>query len=295
MTKGRIALPKGRPPSASVESTWFEARMCMPDTPDDLNGEGLREWHRLEPFLTALNRVSRLDAQALYNYCLYWGRFSDLMQRHFTEGESLVADGPSCEILHPLLPELIGYAREMMTIASEFGLTARSRDLEGDHHNRIPTELKRLYGNRSKVADSKLAESILPMLPDWDESDLVPPPWMAREAVEIYESVTRELRNVDLFTPVDKIHMCCLACLAELTKRADSELRDDYVPVLNKKTGDVQYQKAHPLHKGIRELGKISREYWTAYGMTPRARKIFGNEQPAEKKVRPMFFKGKQA
>jgi P27 family predicted phage terminase small subunit len=271
----------------------------MPLAPDELSKEALTEWKRLEPFLVGLNRVAEIDAEPLYAYCTYWGRFASLMANHFAdESASLTADGPTCEVIHPLLPELIGYAREMMSIAAEFGLTARSRDLDGNDPRKIPAAVKRFYGNRRKVADSKLPDSVIPMLPDWDERDLEPPMWINARAATIYRSLGSQLRNLDLFTPIDKIHICTLACLGDLFRRANEQLKNDFVPVFSKRENEdgelsVMYEKAHPLHKAIKELGKIAKEYWTAYGMSPRARKIFDGEQPAEKKERPLVFKGK--
>lgn len=299
MAKGRIALPAGRPPNPVQDNTWRVAATAMPQTPDELTGEARREWTRLEPFLVSLNRVSELDVEPLYAYCVYWGRFSALMASHFADDNAkLYADGPTCIVVHPLLPELIGYAREMLAIASEFGLTARSRDLDGNDPRKIPSMLKRLYGNRRKVAESKIPDSVIPMLPEWDAADLEPPIWMGARCAKLYRHLGDQLRNIDLFTPIDKIHICSLACLGDLLRRADDQLKDDLVPVYSKKPNEdgeheLQYEKAHPLHKVLKELGKIAREYWTAYGMTPRARKIFDKEQSGEKKARPLVFKGK--
>lgn len=304
MPKGRIALPnnnsqRGRPPTPVKETTWKIAPTAMPSAPGGLSREARIEWDRLEPFLVGLNRVAEIDAEPLFAYCTYWGRFASLMAKHFTDEDALLtADGPTCEVIHPLLPELIGYAREMMAVASEFGLTARSRDLDGDDPRKIPSAVKRFYGNRRKVAESKLPESIIPLLPDWDDRDLEPPMWMNARAAATYRTLGDQLRNLDLFTPIDKIHICTLACLSDLFKRADEQLKNDFTPVWSKRENEdgefaVMYEKAHPLHKAIKELGKIAREYWTAYGMTPRARKIFDGEESTAKKERPLVFKGK--
>jgi phage terminase small subunit len=264
-----------------------------------MSREARAEWDRLEPFLVGLNRVSEIDAEPLMTYCTYWGRFASLMAAHFADDDAeLTADGPTCEVVHPLIPELIGYARELMVIAAEFGLTARSRDLDGNDPRKIPSAIKRFYGNRRKVGEGKLPESVLPMLPDWDDRDLDPPIWMNARTAGLYRQLGSQLRNLDLFTPIDKIHICTLACLGDLFRRANEQLKNDFVPVYNKRENEdgeftVAYEKAHPLHKWMKEIGKIAKEYWTAYGMSPRARKIFDGEQPTAKKERPLVFKGK--
>lgn len=297
MGKGRITLPgkKGRPAKPVLDNTWKVANTEMPGAPSELNSEGLAEWKRLEPFLTALNRVSLIDEQALYAYCLEWGLFAGLMRDHFSDEDCrLLVDGPTHDVTHPLLSELIGYAKDILTISGHFGLNARERDLDGKDPRRIPSVLKRFYGNRSKVAESKIPESIIPMLPEWDETDLHPPLWMNLRATTEYEKIGQELRHLDLFTPIDKIHLCTIACLGDLQVRACGELRQDLIPVYIKRDGEeeVAYEKANPLHKAIRDLTKILSEYWQAYGMTPRARKIFDTDRATEKKARPVVFRG---
>jgi phage terminase small subunit len=272
---------------------WKVAKTEMPAEPSELKGEALIEWKRLEPFLVSLGRVSRLDVEPLTAYCIAWGRFANIMRNHFAEDNArLTADGPTCEVQHPLIQELLGYAREMLETAGQFGLTARSRDLDGDDPRKIPSVLKRLYGNRRKVAMGSLPESVIPMLPEWDEDDIRPPLWMGDRATQIYYDTVEQLRHVDLFTPVDRIHICALACIGDLFKRADEMLTDDFVPVVSKMTGETTYEKAHPLHRTIRDMMKMAREYWLAYGMSPRARRIFDGEQKTEAKIRPVIFRG---
>jgi phage terminase small subunit len=293
MGKGRIALPKGRPPKPLPNTIWKVAPTEMPQPPEELKGEGLVEWRRLEPFLLAIDRVALIDQQPLYSYCLSWGRFASIMRSHFAqEDASLVADGPTCEIVHPLVPELLGYAKDMLHISGQFGLNPRDRDLDCKFATQMPSMLKRFYGNRSKVAEGRLPESIVPMLPDWDENDLLPPLWMNERMVRTYLSIGEELRNLDMFTPIDKIHICAIACLGDLQMRADEELVNDFTPVVSKMTGEVSYEKAHPLHKVIRDMTRMLADYWLAYGMSPKARRRLDTEKSTNKKVRPVIFTG---
>ncbi len=294
MGKGRIPIPgkRGRPPAPVEETTWKVAPAKMPPTPAELTGEGLAEWTRLEPYLLAIDRVSDVDSQALHAYCLYWHRFSYLMATYFADESALLySDGPTCEVPHPLLPDLIGFARDLIGFAGDFGLTARSRDLDGNHGNRIPAALKRFFGNRRKVAESKIPESVIPMMPKWESID--PPLWANRRIAKLYQEAVSQLELLDLFTPLDYAPVVVMCCLQDLLLRANEQLRYDFTEVLDKKTGDVLYVKSHPLYQVLRQLGDVNRHYWKGYGMNPRSRKIFASEKTDTKKERPVVFKGK--
>jgi len=295
MGKGRTPEPgkRGRPAKPPRETTWKLAETIMPAKPEELTGIAAEQWHLLEPYLVALDRVTHVDRQPLTAYCIIWQRISLLANDHFSDSSTLLwADGPSCEVVHPLLPELMGYCQALHKIAIEFGLTARSRDLDGMNGNKIASWLKRLVGNTAKKAESSIPESKIPLLPKWSDEDMEPPMWMNTRMLEEYDYLATHLINLDLFTPLDKPHLCILAMLNDLVYRANDQLRDDWTYVHDKKTGEVLYKKAHPLHQVIRDLIKVQREYWKAYGMSPLARRIFGDEERSETAARPLIFKG---
>lgn len=281
---------RGRPAKPVRDTTWFAPPANMPAAPSDLTGAAASEWERLRPLLESLSRVSRIDILPLVEYCSAWGRFEHLMREHFrSETDDLDAEGPSSRVAHPLLAPLLDSANAILMYGEQWGLTARSRDLDGN--NRIPTEVKRLFGNRHKIAESKIPESVVPMLPPWQTEDMEPPLWMNDKARNLYNTVGTDLSNLDMFTPLDRIHLIVMCCLHELILRAHEQITNDLVEVTNKE-GEVKYERANPLYEVINKLTAVTKKYYAAYGMTAQARRLLPKEEKTEAK-RPLIFKGR--
>lgn len=280
----------GRPPKPVKDTTWFVAPTEMPQTPDDLTGEARHEWSRLGPYLEAVNRVSKIDALPLLEYCLAWGRFDHIMANHFhSHGHDLDAEGPSSRVAHPLLAPLVDSANVIFTYGEQWGLTARSRALDGNKH--VPAEIKKLFGNRRKVAESKIPSSILPMMPEWCDDDIKPPVWANDRVREMYTSVGAELRNLDLLTPLDRVQLIVMVTLHDLLLRAHEQLTDDLVAVMSKQ-GEHRYDRANPLYEVINKITVTTRRFYMAYGMTAKARRLLPSEEKVESS-RPLVFRGK--
>ena len=295
MGKGRFALTasqRGRPPSPIEDDNWKIAKTCMPDMPVLPNMDAQEEWGRIAPYLLALDRVSQVDRQALTAYCVQWSQFVRLMRERFTDDNVLLyTDGPSCEVIHPLLPPLLRAARSTIRLAGQFGMTARTRDLESDNGNRKASALKRLMGNRRKIAEGKLAPSVLPMLPDFSAGDMAPPNWMNDRAREEYNRLGRELEVLDLFTPLDLTPLAISSSLFDLYLRGVEQMTDLETMVLDK-DGEVVAFKEHPLHKAVISIHDVLHFLWKDYGQTPRYRKVFNGEQKPKGKEIPLVFRG---
>lgn len=280
---------RGRPAKPAKDTVWFAPATQMPASPNELQGAARSEWERLRPYLEAISRVSRIDVLPLAEYCLAWGRFEHLMAEHFhKETDDLDADGPSSRVAHPLIAPLVDAANTILAYGEEWGLTARSRDLDGQ--KRIPAEIKRLFGNRRKVAEGKIPDSILPMLPEWQDDEMAPPIWANDRVRRLYTETGTELRNLDLFTPLDRIQLVVMCCLHDLLLRAHEQLTDDLVEVLSKE-GECRYERANPLYEIINKFTAVTRKYYSAYGMTAKARRLLPSEEKVESK-RPVIFTG---
>jgi P27 family predicted phage terminase small subunit len=281
---------RGRPTKPEPDKTWFVAQTQMPLAPDELTGSARSEWQRLKPYLESLLRVTRLDRLPLAEYCLAWGRFHDLMDRHFAKDtDDLDADGPSSRVAHPLLAPMLDAARIVLKYGEEWGLTARSRDLDGA--SKIPSEIKRLFGNRRKVAETKIPDSIMPLLPSWQDEEMALPLWANDRVRRLYNEVGTELQNLDLFTPLDRVQLIVLCCLHDIILRAHEQLTNELVEVLSAQ-GEVKYERANPLYEVITKFTVVVRQYYSAYGMTAKARRLLPSEEKVEAK-RPIIFKGK--
>jgi P27 family predicted phage terminase small subunit len=183
-------------------------------------------------------------------------------------------------------------------MAGQFGITARTRELENDHGNRKSNALKSLMGNQRKVAESKLKSSVIPLLPDWQSQDTACPDWMPSRAMAEYYEIAKGLSGLDLFTPLDRTPLVVGCCLYELLLRSVEQMKDLFTEVTKMEQVDDEeweertYQKEHPLHLVQSQLMGILHKLWKDYGMTPRYRRIFNGEQKKEKAV-PFEFKPK--
>lgn len=295
MGKGRFAVGHnqrpGRPPSPVEDNNWKLAPTAMPDIPN-LPAPAAREWDRIARYLIALDRVAAVDRQALTTYCLEWAKFQRIMATELARDHiALFGPGQSCEVLHPLIPPLLRAAKSILRVAGLFGMTARTRDLESDHGNRKASALKRLMGNQRKIAEGKLAPSILPMLPDFGEADLQPPKWLNPRALDEFNRLGSELEKLDLFTPLDIAPLVVASSLFDLYLRASEQMTDMTVAVYNKLGEEVAY-KEHPLWKGMTDMQDVLHAVWKDYGQTPRYRRVFNGERKVEGKEIPLVFKG---
>lgn len=284
----------GRSPKIDPDhnAAWKIAPTAMPDMPR-MGPVATAEWHRIERYLIALDRVAAIDRQALALYCQEWALFSRIMEDELADSYvKLYCPGRSCEVINPVLPPLLRAAKSIIRVAGTFGMTARTRDLESDHGNRKATALKRLMGNQRKIAEGKLAPSILPILPDFGPADMQPPDWMNDRAREEFERLGRELEALDLFTPLDLTPLVVVSSLFDLYQRGSEQLRDLTTEVHDKDGNGVAY-KEHPLLRVMTDISDVMHILWKDYGQTPRYRKIFNGERRKEDKEVPLIFKGR--
>ncbi len=279
-----------------IDDQWALAKTQMPEPPATLAGDALAEWNRIGDYLIALDRVSLLDRQSLSAYCLHWGMFARIMREELSDPTmKLYEFGSSCEVAHPLLGPLNRNAEIIIKVAGQFGMTARTRHLEGDHGNRKSIAEKKLEGNRRKVAEAYLERSVIPLMPEWDKADMAPPSWMNDRAKEEFISIGQELQHLDLYTPIDWVPLSVMCCLFDLYLRAGEQLVDLTTVVMDRQGNEIGI-KPHPLHKASGALFDTLQFIWKDYASTPRFRKIFDGERKVrQKKEIPLVFKGKFA
>ncbi len=286
----------GRTPTPLEEDNWKIAATEMPSPPDALTGDARQEWNRIGKYLVGLDRVAAVDRQALTAYCTQWSRFAGIMKNDLASSlATLSVDGPRCEIVHPLVPPLVRSAKITIKLAGQFGLTARTRDLESDHGNRKASALKKLMGNQRKVAEGKVGpRTVIPMLLDWTPEEMLPPFWVNSRVAAEFDLLGGQLTTLDLFTPLDVVPITIACCLFDLYLRAGEQMVDLYTSVIGK-DGEESYQKEHPLHKVQSEIHDTLQAVWKDYGQTPRFRKVFNGERKTDRKEVPIIFKGRFA
>lgn len=259
--------------------------------------EAQAEWDRLEPFLISLGRVAEHDKQALATYCLSWLQFSRLYQSEFAEPWALLyADGPKCEVIHWAIPPLLRYANVVYSLAGQFGMTARTRDLEGTHGNKKSNAEKSLEGNRRKVAEHKLKDTVTPLLTKWDSPDTACPDWLPSRAMAEYYEISKILNNLNLFTPLDRTTLSIGCAMYDLLVRCSEQMKSLHTEVHKMEKVDDEeweeriFRKEHPLHIAFGDITQFLHKVWKDYGMTARYRRIFNNEEKREKEI-PIEFK----
>lgn len=99
----------------------------LPDPPDFLGAEALREWHRLARRLYEAGLLSTVDTSALAAYCTAYGRWEQA-ERQLREFRDLVVTTQhNNRIPNPLLGIANKAMADMMRYAAELGMTPSSR------------------------------------------------------------------------------------------------------------------------------------------------------------------------
>lgn len=110
--------------------------IAIPDAPDHLDAEGLKEWNRAGPELYAIGVLSRNDRAVFADYCVHWSRWVQaerliqLMASKDDVGRGLIILTTNGNwIQNPVVGVANVSSREMMRCAEQLGMTpsARSR------------------------------------------------------------------------------------------------------------------------------------------------------------------------
>ncbi len=115
---GRRPLNKGEPQPA----------IAIPEPPKLLEGEALREWHRLTPVMAELGLISELDRALVTAYCQLWARWFEAEEKLKQTGW-LVKTPNDYPMQSPYLTIANRSLEQMRQLSEQIGLSpaARSR------------------------------------------------------------------------------------------------------------------------------------------------------------------------
>jgi P27 family predicted phage terminase small subunit len=124
-----MSNPKGRPRKATAElklnGTFQKCRrntdeptpdVKVPDMPDILKGEAVKEWNRLAPLLASKKCLTDWDRNMLAAYCYEWGKYYDICKMQAEGAENA-----------PNATQRTKALKNFENIAIQFGLTPSSR------------------------------------------------------------------------------------------------------------------------------------------------------------------------
>jgi P27 family predicted phage terminase small subunit len=98
----------------------------IPEPPEFLSAEALKEWHRIAPELYAVGLLTQMDGTALAVYCLAYGRYRQALLK--MQGQELVISTKAgTQVRNPLLRIADQAADLLLKVAKEFGMTPASR------------------------------------------------------------------------------------------------------------------------------------------------------------------------
>ena len=136
---GKRPLPKNEPmPKTPVG-----------DPPQELNDDGLAEWHRVSKELSALGMITGFDRQSLLMYCVAYQLWVDALRKVNASG-AMLRSPKGFPLQNPYLAVVNKQAEIMIKLASDFGFSPAARARIG-----IALEDK----SRSDPAEAFFAES----------------------------------------------------------------------------------------------------------------------------------------
>lgn len=128
-----IKLLEGNPGKRELNKYEPKPEKKMPVCPDWLEPEAKNEWRRLAKVMGDMGILTDIDQKAFATYCQCYARWrnaEEFLSQHgtvFKTPSGYIQQLPQVRIAHD-------YSKQMMRIASEFGLTpaSRSRIIAGE-------------------------------------------------------------------------------------------------------------------------------------------------------------------
>jgi P27 family predicted phage terminase small subunit len=102
-----------------------------PTPPDDLKGEGLREWDRVCDELHTLGRLNKVDRALLTTYCRCWATFCQVSAQVDKDGPVTVYSNGNAG-LTPYYKAQKETAALLQSLLAAMGLTPAARDFDRD-------------------------------------------------------------------------------------------------------------------------------------------------------------------
>lgn len=133
---GKRALPKGE----------IKPLTTLPEPPEHLNEDGMREWQRIVGELNALNVLTGMDWQSLSIYCTAFQLWVDAI-RNVKDKGSMVLSSKGFPLQNPYLAVVNKQAEIMLKMSSEFGFTPSARARMGMAADRAESDVaKQFFG-----------------------------------------------------------------------------------------------------------------------------------------------------
>jgi P27 family predicted phage terminase small subunit len=125
-TPSVLQLLRGNPGKRRINHDEPKPEPGVGAAPEALDGEALKEWHRLGPQLETLGLLTAIDVPVFIAYCQQWGRYIEAEANVSKIGE--VVKAPSgYPIINPYLSIANKAYKQCREFWSEFGMTAAAR------------------------------------------------------------------------------------------------------------------------------------------------------------------------
>jgi P27 family predicted phage terminase small subunit len=131
--RGRKPIPtelkilNGNPGKRPLNDREPRPRSSIPSCPKHLDAEAKVEWRRITKELRAVGLLTGMDRAALAAYCQSWSRWAKMEALVQRVGEAILDKETGRFYTNPYLTALNQALRQMLSFASEFGLTPASR------------------------------------------------------------------------------------------------------------------------------------------------------------------------
>ena len=122
----KLRILQGNPGKRPISEAEIRPESKIPDTPTELEGVALDEWHRITVLLDAVGLLADLDRTALLAYCIEYARYLDAVEK--IKATSSIVKAPSgYPMVNPYLSIANQALKQVRGLLSEFGMTPSSR------------------------------------------------------------------------------------------------------------------------------------------------------------------------
>jgi P27 family predicted phage terminase small subunit len=136
-TPTRLRILHGNPGHRSLNAREPRPSTTDPVIPPEwLDGDGLAEWHRVQPMLARLGLLTEVDGQALASYCQTWARWREA-EAKIKEFGMVIKGRGGYPIISPFVAVANRAMQQMKAFLIEFGMTPSARSRV---HSNAPAE-----------------------------------------------------------------------------------------------------------------------------------------------------------
>ncbi len=128
-----VKLITGNPGRRPLNKDEAKPTVAIPEPPELLKGEALKEWRRITPLLAEVGLIAKLDRAVIAGYCKAWERWIE--SERMLETTGIIVRSPNG---HPIYSPYLSAANkaldQLRQLAEQIGLSgsARSRIKAGE-------------------------------------------------------------------------------------------------------------------------------------------------------------------